>query len=137
MLSRPEQPVTVARLAATGPAAAPNLARRLAHYLVTPAYQPVLNRQGVQLDRDALLAAVRCDDERAILRITEPLLRHYCVTDAADLSAHLEEARRCGVDGIVLFVPAYPHRPEQTERDEARLAELVSEVRSRPGRVAG
>jgi alkanesulfonate monooxygenase SsuD/methylene tetrahydromethanopterin reductase-like flavin-dependent oxidoreductase (luciferase family) len=128
--------VTVARLAAPTGGARLDLARRLAHYLVTPAYQPMLRRQGIDLDRETLLAAVRADDEEAMLRAVEPCLGRYCVMDAYELRAQLDEAARCGISGIALFVPADPRRPERTERYEAELADLITDLRRPSGRGA-
>jgi hypothetical protein len=104
------------------------LAGRLAHYLVTPAYQRLLSRQGIAIDRDALLSAVRNGDRRAVRAAVEPLLDRYCVSDLDGLRRQLADAAAAGVDGVVFFVPA---QGTNAEPYEAELAELISEITSR------
>jgi alkanesulfonate monooxygenase SsuD/methylene tetrahydromethanopterin reductase-like flavin-dependent oxidoreductase (luciferase family) len=121
-------PVTVTRLVAvhtvTGWRA--DLIRRVAHYLVTPAYHQLLARQGIVFDRDELLRAVRTGDAEAMAATVEPYLAQWCIWDAAGLQRHRAEAAAHGVAELVLFVPSDPGEPARTSAYEGELADLLS-----------
>jgi alkanesulfonate monooxygenase SsuD/methylene tetrahydromethanopterin reductase-like flavin-dependent oxidoreductase (luciferase family) len=128
----PDMPVTVARMAApaTVPGGRIDLARRLAHYMVTPAYQPLLDAQGLAIDREALRDAVVTGDDARIVPAVEPHLDRFCVTHPAELAEQLEAATRHGVAGVILVAPADPARPEATAAYESELLDLVTEARA-------
>jgi luciferase-like monooxygenase len=125
-------PVTVARLVApnTVPGARIGAFRRLAHYLVTPAYQGVLEQQGVAIDRTRLLAAIRAQDDVAIVRLVGPYADNWCLHDAEELARHRALAAAHGVDQLMLLVPADPAYPARTACYEQGLAQLLTEAGS-------
>jgi alkanesulfonate monooxygenase SsuD/methylene tetrahydromethanopterin reductase-like flavin-dependent oxidoreductase (luciferase family) len=127
-----ELPLSVARVAAarTVPTWRADLVRTLAHYLVTPAYGPMLAQQGVQLDRDALLDAVRSGDADACHALVAPYLPWFTVTDPDELAHHVTAAGANGVDEVVLVAPSDPANPPRTERHERELVQLISRWRA-------
>jgi alkanesulfonate monooxygenase SsuD/methylene tetrahydromethanopterin reductase-like flavin-dependent oxidoreductase (luciferase family) len=121
-------PLTVPRLVGswTVPGADDDLLRRLAHYLVTPGYEPLLIRQGIDIDRDRLLAAVRERDTGTIKAIAGPYAGHWCIRDGADLARHQALAAAHGVDRLMLLVPADAGDPSRVAAHEQALADLLA-----------
>jgi len=120
-------PLTVPRLVGSRavPGAHEDLLRRLAHYLVTPGYEPLLTRQGIDIDRDRLLAAVRGRDTGTIGAMVGPYAGHWCIRDAADLARHRALAAAYGVDRLMLLVPAEAGDPTRVAEHEQELAGLL------------
>ena len=127
-------PITVPRLVGTGAAggAHADLMSRLAHYLVTPGYEPLLARQGIAIDRGTLLDAVRGRDTPAITRIVEPYAAHWCIRDDAELALHRARAAAHGVDRLMLLVPAGAADPARVAAQEQALADLLAGAGLRP-----
>jgi len=100
----------------------------LAHYAVTPAYQPLLDATGMAVDRSAVLAAVRESATDALLELTRPLLGPYCVHDATGLRAQVADASAAGIDTVILFVPTGSGVGGDALAYETALIELVGDV---------
>ena len=121
-------PATV-RLAADvadGPGAHDDLLRALAHYLVTPGYEQLLARQGIDIDRGRLLAAVCGHDAGSVSRIVAPYAHHWCIRDGAELARHRALAAAHGVDRLMLLVPADAADPARVTAHEQALADLLT-----------
>ena len=120
--------LTVSRLVGsrTVPGAYEDVLRALAHYLVTPGYEKLLARQGIDIDRSRLLAAVRGRDAGTIRQIVEPYARHWCIRDGAELARHRALAAAHGVDRLMLFVPANAAAPSRVATHEQALADLLT-----------
>jgi alkanesulfonate monooxygenase SsuD/methylene tetrahydromethanopterin reductase-like flavin-dependent oxidoreductase (luciferase family) len=121
-------PLTVPRLVGSRavPGAHHDLLRRLAHYLVTPGYEKLLARQGIDIDRGRLLAAVRGRDTGTISAIVGPYAGHWCIQDGAELARHRELAAAHGVDRLMLLVPADADAPARVAAHEQALADLLA-----------
>lgn len=135
-------PVTVPRLVAPDgvPGWRRDLIRRLAHYLVTPAYQELLVRQGVAIDREVVLVAVKEGDDAAMQRAVEPYLEEWSAHDASSLRRQRVAAAEHGVSGLVLLAPVNANNPERTGDYEDALAELLAHdaaPRPDPGGLTG
>jgi len=123
-----EIPVSVPRLVGSRavPGARADLLRTLAHYLVTPGYQKLLARQGIDVDRDRLLAAVRGRDADTINHVVEPYAGHWCIQDAGELARHRELAAAHGADRLMLLAPAGAADPARVAAHEQALADLLA-----------
>jgi alkanesulfonate monooxygenase SsuD/methylene tetrahydromethanopterin reductase-like flavin-dependent oxidoreductase (luciferase family) len=120
-------PVSIARLVAprTTPGARADLVRRLAHYLVTPAYQSGLRAQGIDIDRVALFDAIRTRDGAAVERISTRHVPAFCIEDADDLARHREQCGSHGVAQLNLLAPVDPAMPARTGELERAIVDLL------------
>ena len=123
-------PVTVPRLVGsrTVPGALDDLLRALAHYLVTPGYEQLLARQGIDIDRGRLLAAVRGRDAGTVSRIVAPYADHWCIRDGEELARHRALAATHGAERLMLLVPADAADPARVIAHELALADLLTAV---------
>jgi alkanesulfonate monooxygenase SsuD/methylene tetrahydromethanopterin reductase-like flavin-dependent oxidoreductase (luciferase family) len=121
-------PLTVPRLVGCRavPGAHADVLRALAHYLVTPGYEKLLVRQGTDLDRASLLAAVRDHDAETISQLVEPYAGHWCIRDAGELASHQALAAAHGVDQLMLLVPGGAADPARVAMHERALADLLT-----------
>jgi len=125
---RGARPVTVSRIAA--PVAVEgsraDAARRLAHYVTTPAYAPVLERSGLAVDRDQVLDAIRHGDERRIASLVEPLHETCTITTSDELRSSLAEAENRGIAELILFLPYDAASTGHIDAYEIALADIVT-----------
>lgn len=121
-------PVTVPRLVGSRavPGAHDDLLRALAHYLVTPGYEQLLVRQGIDIDRGRLLDAVRGRDAATVSRIVAPYADHWCIRDGTELARHRALAAAHGVDRLMLLVAAAPADQARVAAHEQALANLLT-----------
>ena len=126
---RGPRPVTVARIAApaTVEGSSADASRRLAHYAVTPAYAPVLERSGLTIDREALLDALKRGDDRRLGSITSSLCTTFAITTGEQLRASIDEAEKQGLAEVILFLPYDAASAGRVDLYEAALLDLLAE----------